>query len=66
MYVQHAECCRDSWESVSKCNVILVCVDPADTAACASALPSKVDKGSDKAVICFDLGVWNNTAVEEQ
>eukprot|EP00903_Cladosiphon_okamuranus_P007130 g6927.t1 len=64
-YPNHAECYRDSWESVSKCNVILICVDPAEAPACASALSSKVEKSSDKAIICFDLGVWNHTAVEE-
>eukprot|EP00752_Nemacystus_decipiens_P011082 g9846.t1 len=28
-------------------------------------LSSKVEKGSDKAIICFDLGVWNHTVVQE-
>lgn len=63
---QHAECFRDAWESVSKCNVIILCVDPADAAPCALALAKELDKGSDKAVFSFDLGVRNYTTVEEQ
>ncbi|CAM9821610.1 unnamed protein product [Scytosiphon promiscuus] len=61
----HAECFRDTWEALPKCNVFLICVDPTDAAACSSALSSEVEKGSDKAIIGFDLGVRNHTAVEE-
>jgi len=50
---------------VSKCNVVLVCVDPADSAACALALAKELERGSDKAVFSFDLGVRNFTTVEE-
>ncbi|CAM9443439.1 unnamed protein product, partial [Ectocarpus sp. 12 AP-2014] len=65
-YPNHAECFRDTWESLSKCNVILICVDPADTSACALALSSAVERGSDKAIISFDLGIKNHMAVEER
>lgn len=51
---------------MSKCNVILICVDPTDAAACALALSSEVEKGTDKAIFSFDLGVRNYTTVEEQ
>ena len=62
---QHAECCRDTWGSLAKCDMILICVDPPDTSACAKALSAVVAKGGDKAIISFDLGVRNHVAAEE-
>lgn len=61
---QHAECCRDGWEALEKCDMILMCVDPKDTVACCKRLSSAVKKGSDTAIVGFDLGVRNHMAFE--
>lgn len=63
---QHAECCRDGWEALEKCNMILICVDPKDTVACCKRLSSTAKMGSDMAIVGFDLGVRNHTALETQ
>lgn len=63
---QHAECCRDAWETLAKCDMVLICVDPPDTSPCAKAMSRVVEKSSDKAIIAFDLGVRNHGAAEEQ
>lgn len=46
--------------------MVLLCVDPPDTDACAEALSSTLEPKDDIAVLSFDLGLQNHAAVEKQ
>lgn len=46
--------------------MVLMCVDPPDSAACAQALSSAVKSEGDVAIISFDMGVRARMAVEKQ
>ncbi|CAN0086227.1 unnamed protein product, partial [Ascophyllum nodosum] len=65
VFPNHAECCRDEWDTLAKCNMIVVFVDPADSPTCAEALSAVVEKGADLAIIVFDLSVHNHASIEK-
>ncbi|CAM9463509.1 unnamed protein product [Discosporangium mesarthrocarpum] len=54
-----SECGFKPWTALGECNMVVICVDPTDTNACAKEVARSIKKGEDLAYFSLQRGVRN-------